>query len=402
MLAVELRDGVPWFIFDAGTGPGAIRPDGGAQFNDGSWHTLRVVQSGSSSSITVDGMHSGSGVSVGSGSVVGYVVHYVGGIPSDSPRQTTNGHLNPNATLVGSNFAGCLFDVTFNDESFDFSSSAAMGVGSLAQGCPVELTPTAQFLGGGYLALEEDAINGSSFFNTSFRFRTTHADGLLFFMYASDDTALGIELRDSNLHLVLSGVSEVTASTGQQLCNGEWHSVHIEQEGDRLRYAVNEVSDVLTLPSSSTVFSSRLFFGGVPGDSVAFQLAQEAGLDTYAPFSGCVRMPNPLLYVDGVPAMGTVVTSELVNFDGCGDAPGPSCVDSWTDVSAGMNRSTNDQGLTPFTGKAILMDGIRSSTFPVLEGRRACFAQELSFCLCPSLPNPPSPPPQLTSTVSRP
>lgn len=223
----------------------------------------------------------------------------------------------------------------------------------------MELTPTAQFLGGGYLALEEDTITGSSF-NTSFRFRTTHADGLLFFMYASDNTALGIELNDSNLHLVLSGVTEVTTSTGQQLCNGEWYSVYIEQEGDQLWYAVNEVSDVLTLPSSSTVFSSRFFFGGVPGDSVAFQLAQEAGLNTYAPFSGCVRMPSPLLYVDGASVAGTIVASELVNFDGCGDAPGSSCVDSWTDISVGMSTSTNDQGLTPFTGTVVLMDNILS------------------------------------------
>ena len=348
VLAVELRNGIPWFIFDAGSGPGAIKPEGDTKFNDGSWHTMTVSQSGSTGTISVDNLYMGSGNSLGTSSVVGYAVHYVGGIPSDAPLQTLNGDLNPSATLSGGAYAGCLFDVVFNGEAFDFTSDFP-GVGVPGQGCPVDLVTTAQLLGGGYFSLEANTITGNRF-NISFRFRTTHSDGLLFFMYANDDTALGIELSDSNLHVVLSGIHEYTM-VGELLCDGEWHSVMIAQDVQMLSLSVNdEISDVYVLPSSSISFSSRIFFGGVPLDSTAFDLAQDAGLNTYAPFSGCIRMPEPLLYVASQPVAGYVAASELVNFDGCGDTPGTSCTAPWTEIDTEMDRSITNSGLTPFSG----------------------------------------------------
>lgn len=347
MIAVELRNGTPWFVFDAGSGPGAIKPEGDTTFNDGSWHSITATQRGNTGTITVDNLYIGSGNSQGTSSVVGYTVHYVGGIPSDAPLLTRNGGPNPLATLSGQRFAGCLYNVIYNDVTFDFSSGFP-GVGRPDQGCPVDLVTTVQLLGGGYFSLAENTITRNSF-NISFQFRTTHTDGLLFFVYASDGSLFGIELRNSNIHIVLR-LSASSFSPTEDLCDGEWHSITIFQEGEQFSFTVDEKSEVTSLPRSTTIFSSRIFFGGVPLDSTALDIARDADLNTYTPFSGCIRIPAPLLYVAGQPIVGNVAESELVNYDGCGDAPGTSCVAPWSEIDAEMERSITDTGLNPFSG----------------------------------------------------
>ena len=110
LLAIELRGGVPWFIFDAGSGPGAVRPEGDMTFDDGLWHEIVAVQEGRVGTITVDGVYTGSGLSFGSSQVVSSNQDlYVGGIPVSVPRMTLFGDVNPNATLMGRNFAGAFF-----------------------------------------------------------------------------------------------------------------------------------------------------------------------------------------------------------------------------------------------------------------------------------------------------
>lgn len=348
MIAVELRSGVPWFVFDAGSGPAAIRPEGNTTFNDGSWHTLRASQTGNIGTITVDSLYTGSGSSLGTSTVVAYNTHYVGGIPSDAPLQTVSGDLNPLAALSGQRFSGCLHDVTFNGVMLDFSPGFP-GVGVPGQGCPVDLVTTAQLLGGGYFSLGESTITGNNF-NISFQFRTTHSGGLLFFMYGNNDSLFGIELLDSYIHLVLSNITDVRLATTAMLCNGEWHRITIFQEGQKLSFSVDEISRDFNLSHSSVVFSSSIFFGGVPLDSNEFDLAQNAGLNVYTPFSGCIRMPEPLLYVAGQPILGRITESELVNFDGCGNAPGQSCIQPWSEADNTSQTSTTDTELHPFSG----------------------------------------------------
>ena len=348
MIAVELRNGVPWFVFDAGSGPGAVKPEGNTTFNDGSWHTLTASQTGNTGTITVDSLYTGSGNSSGTRTVVAYNTFYVGGIPSDAPLQTVNGDSNPLAALSGLRFSGCLHDVTFNGVMLDFSSGFP-GVGIPGQGCPVDLVTTAQLLGGGYFSLEESSITGNNF-NISFQFRTTHSDGLLLFMYGNDGSLFGIELLNSHIHLVLSNVTDDRLTTMERLCNGEWHRITLFQEGQQLSFSVDGTSREFNLPHSSIVFSSRIFFGGVPLDLNAFDLVQNAGLNAYTPFSGCIRMPNPLLYVAGQPILERITESELVNFDGCGNAPGESCMQPWSEMDAMSQRSFSDTDLHPFSG----------------------------------------------------
>ena len=347
MLAVELRQGIPWLIFDAGSGPGAIRPEGNTTFNDGAWHTLTVAQSGSTATITVDDTHTGSGQLLGTNMVIAYVVHYVGGLLSDTALQTLNANLNPEAILHGQSFAGCLFNFVFNDEVFDFSSGFP-GVSTPDHGCPVDLVKTAQMLGGGYFSLAEDTLTGNRF-NISFQFRTTHSDGLLIFVSdGSGGVAYGIELQSSSLHFVQNRIA-TTLATADRPCNREWHSITISQDEQALSVTVDDMLVLFTL-NESTADSFNIFFGGVPHDSIESAVASDAGLDTDTPFSGCLRLPEPFVYVAGQSVTATVAESELVNFDGCGTAPGTSCVPPWQEIDTGTERSITDTGLRPFSG----------------------------------------------------
>ena len=348
MFAVELRNGIPWLIFDAGSGPGAIKPEGNTTFNDGAWHKLRATQVGSSGTITVDNMYTGSGELLGSNTVISYVVHYVGGLPTDADLETLNGDLNSEAVLSGQTFAGCLFDVAFNDISLDFSTGFP-GVGRPDTGCPVDLVTTVQLLGGGYFSLAEDTITENSF-NISFQFRTTHSDGLLLFVSGSTGGVMyGIELRDSNLHLVINGTS-TTLTTVNPPCNRAWHSITISQTEDSLSLTVNDILQPSFTITDTTASSFNIFFGGVPHDSTATTLALDVGLNTDTPFSGCIRFSEHFLYVAGQLITPTIAESELVSFDGCGTTRGTSCAPPWVEIDAETDRSITDTSLIPFSG----------------------------------------------------
>ena len=347
IFAVELRSGIPWLIFDAGSGPGAVRPDGDTRFDDGKWHILTVTQRGNTGTVTVDSTHTGSGQSEGLSTVIGYVTHHVGGLPQDATLQTLNAELDSPAILSGQSFAGCLFDAVFNEVELDFSVGFP-GVGSPAQGCPVDLLPTIKLIGGGYFTLVEDIVTGSSF-NISFQFRTTHSDGLVFFMSANGEARFGIELRDSDLCYILADMEVIVAGTP---CDGEWHSVVIYQNGTQLLITVDEIlTESYNIPDERLeISSSRIYFGGVPRDSSDLLTAQAAGLNTESPFSGCLKLSEPFLYVSGQPALGTIAESELVNFDGCGNSVDSECVPSWHELDAGAETSLNDTYLTSFSG----------------------------------------------------
>ena len=347
MIAVELRNGVPWLVFDAGSGPGAVKPDGDTVFNDGEWHTLTVTQRGTTGSITVDITHTGTVQSLGSSTVIGYSTHYVGGLPSDAALHTLNAEPGSSSVLSGHNFAGCLHGVIFNEVALDFSIGFP-GVGLPSSGCPVNLTPGVQLLGAGYFSLVENTITGSNF-SISFEFRTTHSDGILFFLLANGGIRCAIELQNSALNLIFADSEAIILN---EACDGGWHSVNIHQDDTQLIVTVDEtLLESYTLPGAqSDILTSSVFFGGIPSDSSELYTALDAGLNIHAPFSGCVRLRDTFLYVNDQPVAGFIAESESVNFDGCGSSVGTNCTLPWQEIDTGVGTSLSDTNLTPFSG----------------------------------------------------
>ena len=370
LLALELRNGVPWFLFDAGSGPGAIQPQVGAgiTFDDGAWHTIVASQDGVSATITVDNVYTGLGQSMGSSQVISSnQVLYIGGLPFDQsavPRMTVNGLGNPAASVSGRQFAGCLYGVTLNGESLDFtlaqefSLDLPQGVG-FERGCPVGLERGNSYIGGGYVSLPPNTINGSTFTFT-FDFRTMHSEGLLLFAYSTtdDETAFAVEIRNSNLHLLLSdvnGTSDLEVSN-TIVCDSEWHRLLIDLSRDELYLAVDGDGDSLPIANQDTVFSSSIYIAGIPMATPAYEVARRVGVSVDAHFSGCTfENVVPSLYVDGAPVTPGLGGLSLVRFDGCSLASQltgqPTCAAPWTSLDVGAVMEYTDDNLTPFSGK---------------------------------------------------
>ena len=370
LLALELRNGIPWFLFDAGSGPGAVQPQvgEGVRFDDGAWHTIVASQDGNSASITVDGVYTGSGQSAGSSQVISSnQVLYIGGLPFDEsavPRTTVNGLDNPAATVSGRNYAGCLYGVMLNGESLDFALGQGVtfdlpqGV-AFEQGCPIGLERGNSYIGGGYVSLPPNTINGSTFTFT-FDFRTMHSEGLLLFAYSTADTqvAFAVEIRSSNLYLVLSdanGTSTLQVSD-TIVCDGEWHRLLVDLSRDELFLAVDGDGDSLTFTDQNAIFSSSIYIGGVPMGTPAYDLAWQMGVSVDAHFSGCTfENVAPSLHVDGAPVTLGLGGLSLVRFDGCSLASQltgqPTCSAPWTSLDVGAVMEYTDDNLDPFSGK---------------------------------------------------
>jgi laminin alpha 1/2 len=362
-LAVELRNGVPWFFFDAGSGPAVIQPDlGGADvaFNDGAWHSVNATQNGRTGNIVVDGTYSGTNESSGTDQVISsrQVLH-VGGIPQGAPRSSARGRGNPAATLGGRSFAGCLFGVTINNQVLDFEGSSVSIGDSIIQdipGCPINLVPGWAFLGGGYLAFPEGTVDNTRF-SWSLDIRTTHSEGVLLFVHASDASTLALELRASVLRLSLvSTESNQTLDVGDTgICDGGWHSILVDRSQDEVFVSVDGRGGSLFLSNPNTTFSSSVFIGGVPMGSMAYDIARSADVNVYAPFSGCTRTPPGGLIVGGVTTSMLLPSSHrFVRFDGCpslsSSLPG-ACGSPWVSLSAGNSMQFSDVGLGSWTGR---------------------------------------------------
>ena len=369
LLALELRDGIPWFVFDAGSGPGVVQPQvgGGVRFDDGAWHTIVASQDGVRATITVDNVHTGSGQSLGPSQVISSnQVLYVGGLPFNEsmvPHTTVNGIRNPAASVTGRSFAGCLFGVSLNGQSLNFalgqgfSLDFPQGVG-FERGCPVGLERGNSYIGGGYVALAAGTLNSSTFTFT-FDFRTTHNEGLLLFAHALDNTTFAVEIRNSTLHLMTSdvnGTNDLSVST-TIVCDGAWHRLLIDQTRDEIFLAVDDSGDSLFFSNQDTVFSSAIFIGGIPIATAAFDLARSVGVNVYSHFSGCtVENVLPSIYVDGAPVIPGLDSFSLVRFDGCAPASQLAgramCSAPWNSIDVEPVREYTDENLNPFSGES--------------------------------------------------
>lgn len=362
ILAIEFRNGTPWFIFDAGSGPGVVRPEGDVTFDDGQWHELVAQQEGRRGTLTIDGVHMGIGESAGSSQVISSSQSlYIGGIPTDGPRMTLSSGAQVNATLSGLNFAGCIYRILLNQQELNFSAqtSPSAAVGHPSRGCPVDLERGISFVGGGFMYFPR--ILSSVVFSLSFEVRTTHNSGLILFAYGSEGNttvAFGLTIEENFLMIVLSveTIQTVSVINSVPLCDGEWHSITISQNGADLSVTVDLITDVLTLPSSELVFSSGVYLGGVKLDTTAYALAEEIGLSVETPLSGCLRYSSGSLIVDNTVIPLIFAEAEFVRFDGCGATLMGDCRAAWVEMDAGQMLEATNRGLTAFSGENFSVD----------------------------------------------
>ena len=359
MLAVELRDGKPWLIFDCQDGPAAFTISQSVRFDDGKWHRLRIERVSRRGTLTVDG-YQASQDSPGTATVISTNTGvYVGGLPSAFTllRPDTG-----DAVLKRISFIGCLRGITSDSRQLDWTSAVeAASVEPQRNGCPARDKKNAMLLrGGGYVTIDSAKadILTSDIFSFKLIFRTQLSSGLLLFAYGPT-TTFSIQFAQNQVEIKyvtssVQGSVTATPSSGD-ICDGRWHNV-----------TITNFLGVLTVNVDSNTFNSTgitnlgiqsiFYIGGVPWGSPAETVALQAGVTVESSFGGCMMVqstardidyPNVVTAMHNADLDGCLPESSVAASSEVGECfPFNSAV-----VYSGKTEMFNDSSVDVFTGK---------------------------------------------------
>lgn len=190
-IVVQLREGRPWFLFDAQNNPTSVTTTNDAlrRYDDGEWHTLEARRYNKDGFIEVDEVYTGSNTSTGTTTVVGHSDDvYLGGLPLNyelGRPDDENEHVVVRSALIG-----CLKDIRVQRQTAlgDWSNVTWEQADQWHraypswQGCPINLNrESAHFLGRGFIEINPEI---GTFYLESWSlklsFRTTLTSGILF------------------------------------------------------------------------------------------------------------------------------------------------------------------------------------------------------------------------------
>uniref|UniRef100_A0A8B9U5J2 Usherin n=1 Tax=Anas zonorhyncha TaxID=75864 RepID=A0A8B9U5J2_9AVES len=355
-IALQLRSGRPYFLFDPQGSAVAVTPanDGGKEYNDNSWHQIIATRIQALGNITVDGQYTGNqsrfaSLFCGSTIIGENTGVFVGGIPQGY-----------SIVRRDKGFVGCLSDFFLkkmhtpyeNWESLDWQDAEEQNnVYHIWEGCPTVLSEGAHFLGKGFLELHSDVFSGGQEFEISFKFRTDQLNGLLLFVYNKDGPDyLAIELKSGILNVLLKTgtvFTQVDLWLGLSYCDGKWKKVTVNKEGSVVSASMDELREQTLEPHVQQLkVNSPVYIGGIPPEIQSFykELGPEQG------FGGCMK---DVKFTRGaVVNLASVSSSAVrVNLDGClstDSAVNCRGNDSIL-VYRGKEQSVYENGLQPFT-----------------------------------------------------
>ncbi|KAM3624776.1 uncharacterized protein V6R79_001428 [Siganus canaliculatus] len=299
-LAVQIRGGRPYFLFDPQGSAVAVsvQGDGGRRFNDGQWHNIIATRRGAVGTIVVDNQYRGMASASSGSTIIGENTGvFIGGLPEDFAllRQDSG-----DAELVQRGFSGCLRDVRFKttDSSEEWRSldwaAATQKVASYEdwEGCPAHTGHGAHFLGHGHLEIDRDVFSGGQDFDISMDFRTDQLNALLIFSYSThtEDYML-VELEGGLLSFILVSeghVTELSMWVGLSYCDGDWKQISLAKRGSLISAAVGDWAEETRGPGGAGRLrvDSPLYLGGVPTNFT------HPGLDSRSHrhgLGGCIR-----------------------------------------------------------------------------------------------------------------
>uniref|UniRef100_A0A8B9DBN8 Usherin n=1 Tax=Anser cygnoides TaxID=8845 RepID=A0A8B9DBN8_ANSCY len=355
-IALQLRSGRPYFLFDPQGSAVAVTPtnDGGKEYNDNSWHQIIATRIQALGNITVDGQYTGSSLAASGSTIIGENTGvFVGGIPQGYSIVRRD-------TIIQKGFVGCLSDFFLkkmhtpyeNWESLNWQDAEEQNnVYHIWEGCPIVLSEGAHFLGKGFLELHSDVFSGGQEFEISFKFRTDQLNGLLLFVYNKDGPDyLAIELKSGILNVLLKTgtvFTQVDLWLGLSYCDGKWKKVTVNKEGSVVSASMDELREQMLEPHVQQLkVNSPIYIGGIPPEIQSFykELGPEQG------FGGCMK---DVKFTRGaVVNLASVSSSAVrVNLDGClstDSAVNCRGNDSIL-VYRGKEQSVYENGLQPFT-----------------------------------------------------
>uniref|UniRef100_UPI0037E7E888 usherin n=1 Tax=Semicossyphus pulcher TaxID=241346 RepID=UPI0037E7E888 len=278
-LAVQIKDGRPYFLFDPQGSAVAVsvQGDGGRRYNDGQWHSITATRRGAVGTIVVDNQYRGSSAAPSGNTIIGENTGmFIGGLPEDFTLLRED---KGDAQLVRQGFSGCLRDVSFKMtdipseewKPLDWAKATSkVAVYESWEGCPAQTVDGAHFLGQGYLEIGRDVFSGGQAFEISMDFRTDQLNALLLFTYntQTDDYML-VELEGGLLSFILASgghVTELSMWAGLSYCDGDWKQLSLAKRGSLILAAVNDWAEESRGAGGAVRLrvDSPLFLGGVP------------------------------------------------------------------------------------------------------------------------------------------
>lgn len=364
MLAVQLKDGKPWLIFDCQDGAAAFTVSQAIRFDDGEWHLLKVSRVSRRGTLTVDG-YQASQDSPGAATVISANTGvYIGGLPSSFTFLRPN---TGNSKIEKISFIGCLrgvylVPVTADSAQLDWASALeTVSVEPQRNGCPARDKKRAIFLrGGGYVAMDsvKADILTSNIFSFTLKFRTQLSAGLLLFAHGST-TTFAIQFSGNRVetkYVTSSVQGSVTAQPPSgEICDGQWHNMTLTNFNNRLTVILDGKTEVGAGITNLNIQSS-IFIGGVPWGSQAETIARQAGVTVELSFGGCIIVHSAaqeINYIDVITAMHNA------DLDGClpeSTVPVSSQIGKCLPfnssvVHSGKTERFNDSSVEIFTGK---------------------------------------------------
>ena len=365
MLAVEMRDGKPWLIFDCQDGAAAFTISQSVRFDDNQWHHMKITRRSRNGTLIVDG-YSASQNSPGSATVISANTGvYVGGLPSAFTilRRDTG-----NSKILRINFIGCLRGVTSEESALpskrlDWTSALeTVGVEPQRNGCPARDNKKAVFLrGGGYVAINRQTSDLllTNIFTFKLNFRTQLSSGVLLFAYGPT-TTFAIQFARNRVEMKYSSSSaqgslSISPPSGE-ICDGKWHNLTVTNFQGTFTVVLDNKKSPDEPVIANFQIQSSVYVGGVPWGSEADKVARQAGVDVEALFGGCIKVFSTLLEINYPRDVTAMHNADL---DGCrpeSTEPVSSLMGSCLPfnssvVHSGKTGMFNDSTVETFTGK---------------------------------------------------
>ena len=315
LIAIELRSGKPWFIFDTESGPAAFTIQSSSTFNDNQWHHIQVSRDMQQGQIAVDRIHKGSGSSNGDKNVIGQIAAiYIGGLPRDYVITRAD---SGSATIARFPFIGCVRDILFKNIPLDFKTyETKASVPPLSDHCSVYLQDGIYFKGYGHVVLNQGVFNGGPNFRISFKLMTSLTDALILYCEGVDAHFI-IFITDKILYLQYKQPAKdatkfTLSTTSTNLCNNKHHEIVIENKARRLSATIDGgVAKTIATLTSDMAISSETYIGGVPKTVDSLVLKQ---FEITSHLSGCMRDLN---IGSPVNLQHSVKSYHNVEFNGC-------------------------------------------------------------------------------------
>ncbi|XP_068431767.1 usherin [Clinocottus analis] len=300
-LAIQLKNGRPYFLFDPQGSAVAVsvQGDGGRRYNDGQWHSITATRRGAVGTIVVNNQYRGSASASSGSTIIGENTGmFIGGLPEDLTFLRED---SGDTRLVQQRFSGCLRDLSFkmtDSPSEEWKSlnwakaTKKVEVYESWEGCPIQTVEGAHFLGHGFLEMIRYVFSGGQDFDIYMDFRTDQLNALLLFTYntQTDDYML-VELEAGMLSFILAAeghVTELSMWVGLSYCDGDWKPLSLAKRGSLISAAVNDWAEE-TRGAGEPVrlrVDSPLYLGGVPKELIHPALNSQShkhGL------GGCIR-----------------------------------------------------------------------------------------------------------------